>query len=113
MITFFTIIYVIVCVILILVILLQSSKAASMGIFGGSASQTPFGSRSHDVLAKFTTIVGVIFMLGAFALAIIQSRQPSLVIQKIEEKRSEQQAPQPEQEQELPQFQPATNAKNP
>jgi protein translocase SecG subunit len=74
MLTFLYILFFIVCVILIAVVLLQSSRAAGMGIFGSSSSQTPFGSRSGDVLAKFTTIIAIIFMVGAFGLAVYQSK---------------------------------------
>jgi preprotein translocase subunit SecG len=40
------------------------------GIFGGGSS-TPFGSRSGNVLTKFTSILGAVFLVCSFALAWI------------------------------------------
>ncbi len=51
-----TALHVLVCVILILVVLLQSSKGADLaGAFGGSSTQTAFGSRGPaSFLSKIT-----------------------------------------------------------
>lgn len=87
MITFLYIIFFIVCLVLVAVVLLQSSRAAGMGIFGSSSSQTPFGSRSGDVLAKFTSIVAIIFIVGAFGLAVLKSKRMSPILKELEKKR--------------------------
>ena len=45
--------------------------------FGGGSSQTAFGARAGaTVLTKATAVLGVLFMLGAIALAIMGQRGP-------------------------------------
>ena len=45
--------------------------------FGGGGSQTAFGARAGaTVLTKATTVLGVLFMLGAIALGVIGKRGP-------------------------------------
>ena len=72
---FLVIIHVIVSVVLIGVVLIQRGKGAEMGAaFGGSSSQTVFGSRGPgNFLSKLTTIAAVIFILTSFALAFVGS----------------------------------------
>jgi preprotein translocase subunit SecG len=79
MITFLTIVHVIVCLFLIIVVLLQSGKAADLaGAFGGMGSQTAFGPRgAATVLSKATTIAAVLFMAGSLSLAILYTRAGS------------------------------------
>src|SRR5262245_9671104 len=46
--------------------------------FGGGGSQTAFGARAGaTVLTKASSVLGVLFMLGAIALGIIGQRGPS------------------------------------
>ncbi|MBN1897379.1 MAG: preprotein translocase subunit SecG [Spirochaetes bacterium] len=95
MVTFFLIMFAVVCVLLILIVMLQSSRASGMELFG--STQTIFGAQSGDILTKITTVLAVLFLAGSFGFAIYQSSQPSLVEQKIEEIRQTQQ-PAPESE---------------
>jgi len=69
--TFLTVLHVIVCVFLILVVLLQAGKGGGMGIaFGGSGSQTVFGSSgAGNFLTRLTSITAVIFMVTSLGLA--------------------------------------------
>ena len=67
-----TVILVICAVILILLILLQSSRSAGMGLFGGGASQTAFGSSSADVLTKITGGLVTAFLLITLGLAFLK-----------------------------------------
>jgi preprotein translocase subunit SecG len=67
------ILYVLACFLLLLVVLLQQGKGGDMAsAFGGGGSQTAFGARAGaTVLTKATTVLGVLFMLGAIALGIM------------------------------------------
>ncbi len=80
--TLITIVHLFTCFFLILVVLLQSGKGGGMGAaFGGGGSQTAFGARgSATVLTKATTILGALFLIGAFVLGILGERgTPSLI----------------------------------
>ncbi|MBI5756630.1 MAG: preprotein translocase subunit SecG [Nitrospirae bacterium] len=70
------IIHVIVSLFLIGVVLLQTGKGAEMGAaFGGSSSQTIFGSRGPgSFLGKLTTVAAIIFIITSFSLAFIGGR---------------------------------------
>ncbi len=74
-----TFIYVFVCFLLLLVVLLQQGKGGDIAsAFGGSSSQAAFGARAGaTLLTKATTVLGVLFMLGALGLAIVYERGPS------------------------------------
>ena len=67
------VLYVLSCLLLLLVVLLQQGKGGDMAsAFGGGGSQTAFGARAGaTVLTKATTVLGVLFMLGAIVLGII------------------------------------------
>ena len=71
-----TVLHVIVCIILILVVLLQSGKSADLaGAFGGSSTQTAFGSRGPaSFLSKLTSVAAVLFMGTCVTLSIIGIR---------------------------------------
>ena len=63
------VIFIIACLLLVLIVLLQNEQGEGLGgIFGGGSS-TPFGSRSGNVLTRFTTILAAIFLLTSFGLA--------------------------------------------
>lgn len=76
MVTFITIIHVIVSIFLIIVVLLQSGKSADIaGAFGGVGSQTAFGPRgAASALSRATTVAVIIFMLTSGSLSILASR---------------------------------------
>ena len=64
--------YVVVCFLLLVVVLLQQGKGGDIAAaFGGSSSQTAFGARAGaTVLTRATTVLGTLFMIGAFVLGI-------------------------------------------
>jgi len=64
------VIFVIAAIIMILVIMMQDDQGEGVaGMFGGGGATTPVGSRSGNVLTRFTSILGAVFIVGAFALA--------------------------------------------
>ena len=74
--------YVLACFLLLLVVLLQQGKGGDMAsAFGGGGSQTAFGARAGaSVLTRATTVLGVLFMLGALMLAILGQRGPGSLL---------------------------------
>jgi preprotein translocase subunit SecG len=66
-------IYVLVCFLLLVVVLLQQGKGGDIAAaFGGSSSQTAFGARAGaTVLTRATAVLGTLFMLCAFGLALM------------------------------------------
>jgi preprotein translocase subunit SecG len=71
-----TTLYVLACLMLLLVVLLQQGKGGDMAsAFGGGGSQTAFGARAGaSVLTRATTVLGVLFMIGALFLSVMGSR---------------------------------------
>jgi preprotein translocase subunit SecG len=68
--------YVVACFLLLIVILLQQGKGGDVAAaFGGGGSQTAFGARAGaSVLTRATTVLGILFMIGAIALGIYGQR---------------------------------------
>ena len=69
--------YVVSCLLLLLVVLLQQGKGGDMAsaFGGGGGSQTAFGARAGaTVLTRATTVLGVLFMLGAIVVGILGHR---------------------------------------
>jgi len=75
-------IYILICAFLLVVVLLQQGKGGDMAAaFGGSSSQTAFGARAGaTVLTSATTILGTLFLLGAFALTLMGRHGGSSVV---------------------------------
>ena len=81
-----TTMHVLVCLFLLFVILLQQGKGGDIAsAFGGGGSQTAFGARgSATVLTKATTILGALFLVGAFVLGVLGQRGPTSLISGVE-----------------------------
>ena len=78
MITFITIVHVIVSLLLIIIVLLQHGKGADMGATFGGSSQTVFGTGgAATFLSKVTIAVVVMFMVTSISLAFLSSRRSS------------------------------------
>src|SRR5512141_2759403 len=77
--------YVLSCLLLLLVVLLQQGKGGDMAsAFGGGGSQTAFGARAGaTVLTKATTVLGILFMLGAIVLGVIGQRGPGSLMRGV------------------------------
>ncbi|MDR2632945.1 MAG: preprotein translocase subunit SecG [Treponema sp.] len=68
--------FVIVAILLVFIVLVQSEEGDSLGgIFAGGSSSA-FGSRSGNVLTRATSILGGLFLVLSFSLALI-NRTPS------------------------------------
>jgi preprotein translocase subunit SecG len=78
--------YVVTCLLLLLVVLLQQGKGGDMAsAFGGGGSQTAFGARAGaTVLTRATTVLGVLFMLGAIVLGIIGRQGPGTLMRGLD-----------------------------
>src|SRR5512144_438447 len=76
MLTFFTIIHVLLCVFMIFVILLQPGKDAGMGAaLGGGAATSAFGGRGAvTVLSKVTAVCAGLFFLTSLGLSFVGVR---------------------------------------
>ena len=79
---FVAVLYVLVCLLLMMVVLLQQGKGGDIAnAFGGGTSQTAFGARSGaTVLSRATTVLAVLFLVGALALGILGQRGPGSVL---------------------------------
>jgi len=93
MLTFFTIIHVLLCVFMIFVILLQPGKDAGMGAaLGGGAATSAFGGRGAvTFLSKLTAACAALFFLTSFGLSFVGIR--SSVTSSITAKPAAQTAP--------------------
>ncbi len=72
--TFFIVLYAIVCVLLILLVIVQGGRAE--GLFA-SAQANVLGSRGADMLTKITRGLSAIFIVGALLISIFISSQSS------------------------------------
>jgi preprotein translocase subunit SecG len=65
------VIFILSCLLLILMVIIQDSDSDSLGgVFAGGSSSV-FGSRSTNVVVRFTYALGAIFFVCAFSLALI------------------------------------------
>ena len=89
MITFLTVLHILVCLFLILVVLLQAGKGGGMGIaFGGGGSQTVFGSSgAGNFLTRLTSVTAAVFLVTSLGLAHFSSQQDSKRLQRLAEQK--------------------------
>jgi preprotein translocase subunit SecG len=65
------IVFVVASLLLIVIVLIQDDQGEGLGGLFGGGSATPFGSRSGNVLTKFTAVLAGIFLTCSFVLAWI------------------------------------------
>ena len=63
------VIFVVSALLLMAVVLIQDDQGGGIGAMFGGGSGTPFGARTGNVLTRVTTVLAVIFLAAAFALA--------------------------------------------
>jgi len=63
-------------VLLVLVVLVQDDQGEGIGGIFGGGSNTAFGSRSGNVLTRFTAVLAAIFLISVFGMAWI-NRSPT------------------------------------
>jgi preprotein translocase subunit SecG len=65
------VIFIVSCLLLILMVIIQDSDSDSLGGVFAGGSGSVFGSRSTNVVVRFTYALGVAFFVCAFCLALI------------------------------------------
>ena len=68
--------FVITAILLVLLILAQNEDGDGLGGIFAGGSGSAFGSRSGNVLTRVTTVLGALFLIVSFGLALI-SRSPA------------------------------------
>jgi len=63
------VILVVSAILLVLVVLVQDEQGEGLGGIFGGGSTTPFGSRSGNVLTRFTAILATVFLVCTLGLA--------------------------------------------
>ena len=71
------VVFVIASLLLVVIVLIQDEQGEGLGGLFGGGSATPFGSRSGNVLTKFTAILAAVFIVCSFALAWINKTPES------------------------------------
>ena len=68
--------FIIIAILLILFVLVQNEEGDSLGGIFAGGSGSAFGSRTGNVLTRVTTILGALFLIVSFSLALV-NRTPS------------------------------------
>lgn len=75
---FLLVLHVAVCLLMVLAVLMQLPRSEGLGAaFGGGVTENIFGAQTTNVLAKFTTSLGIAFFVITLALAVAYSHQDS------------------------------------
>jgi len=68
--------FIIIAILLVLLVLAQNEEGDSLGGIFAGGSGSAFGSRTGNVLTRATTILGALFLIISFGLALA-NRSPS------------------------------------
>lgn len=73
---FLMVVHVIACMVLIGVILMQAGRGGGVSeIFGGSSTQTIFGTSATKFLTRATGACAIIFIITSLSLAVLSSKR--------------------------------------
>ena len=74
--SFIMAIHIFVSMVLIIVILMQAGRGSGVSeMFGGSSTQTIFGTSASNFLMKATAVCAVVFIVTCLLLAILSSKR--------------------------------------
>ncbi|MDQ7796973.1 MAG: preprotein translocase subunit SecG, partial [Spirochaetia bacterium] len=79
------VVFVIVCLLLIFLVIIQDEDSDSIGGIFASGSQSAFGSRSSNVVIRITYVLGTLFFITAFALAVVNKSSTGNVEKVVEQ----------------------------
>jgi preprotein translocase subunit SecG len=65
------ILFIIVCLLLVFLVVIQDEDSDTMGGIFAGGSGSAFGSRSSNVVIKITYVLGALFFVTAFSMAVI------------------------------------------
>ena len=77
---FFIVVHVIACTLLIILILIQRGHGGGL-LESFSGVESMFGTKTNEFLARFTTILAVIFFITCIGLALFSVRQGRSLMQ--------------------------------
>jgi preprotein translocase subunit SecG len=80
------VVFAIVCLLLIFMVIIQDSDSDSLGGLFAGGSGSAFGSRSSNVIVRFTYILGALFFVTALSLALINKSSVGDVLKTAQKK---------------------------
>ncbi len=83
------VVFVIVCLLLIFLVIIQDEDSDSIGGIFAGGSQSAFGSRSSNVVIRITYVLGTLFFVTAFALAVVNKSSTGNVQKAVEQSSSQ------------------------
>jgi len=83
------VVFIIVCLLLIFLVIVQDEDADSIGGIFASGSQSAFGSRSSNVVIRITYVLGALFFVTAFALAVVNKTSTGNVQQVVQQNQTQ------------------------
>ncbi len=76
------ILFVLICLVLVVIVLMQDEQGDSLGGIFGGGSTTPFGSRSGNVLTRFTGFLAAAFFIICLVVGLVNRSTERTAIQQ-------------------------------